>query len=325
MLVLNNVEPGFLGFIDDGCRLRKDHQMITAYQKQIEGVGLESLDADPAYNLITQSLVERYGKYQQIAPGNEALGTLALMGAVVAGGYAVYKKFMRSKNNPVLKKTVDAEKNVEKTYTAAWLNEREPVNKQVKVSYLSNFTASPEFNTFLPIAGKGADDLLRSVDDVIKKATAAWKKIEPIARAWCKATDEEEQKKLHADLLALYPESPFMTLSKEIKYIPRVKGGADHEFNSLSKEQYGKAVELLKKLTAAFITIDDDSETMWSDLGFFDLFDQTRDDWPGADDFWDYAHSENINDYFGRPLFSARCQMLDIARGLEEWIVKSFK
>lgn len=324
MSVLKDVSPGFLGFIDEGCRLRNDHRLITAYQKQIEGVGLESLDDDPAYNLITQSLVDRYGKYQQIAAGNEGLGTLALMGAVVAGGYAVYKKFMRSKNNPVLKKTVDAEKNVEKTYTATWLNDREPVNKSVKVSHLSKYTTSPEFNALASGLGKDTDQLLRSISDVLKKANDAWKKIEPIARAWLKGKDDEEQKKLHEQLLALYPESPFPALSKDIKLVPTVKEN-DHEFNSLSREQYGKAVELLKKLTAAFVTIDNDCEDMWSDLGLYDAFFEVSDDWPGADDFWRYAYCENINDDFGRPLFHARSQLLDLARGLEEWIVKSFK
>lgn len=322
MSIFDNRPPGHLDILHAGLRLMDDYRLITAYQKEIEGVGLETLEQDPAHQLIQQALKERYKGYEQLGQGNEGFWLTA---AVVAGGYVAYKKLMRSKNNPVLKKTAEAEKNVEKTYNADWLNSREPVNKLLKVSYLSEFMASPEFDAFLPVISVGAETLLKSVNDVVDKAAAAWKKIEPIARDWLNAKSEEEQQELHGQLRALYPESPYLTLGSELKFIPRNKSSAGHNFDSLSKDQYGKAVELLKKLVEAFDKVDDLSETLWQDLGLWDEFNQARGDWPGADDFWDYAAGENINDYFGRSLFSARCELLDLARGLEEWIVKSFK
>lgn len=322
MSIFDNRAPTLMDFAQDGHQLKADHKLVTAYIEQTKGVGLESLDQSPAHKLIEQGLMERYGK--QISAGTEGLGTLMLAGAVIAGGYSVYKKLMRAKNNPVLKNTAEAEANVDKTYTTAWLEGKEPVDKPVKVSYLSTFIPGDDFSKAPGACNKAADDLVKSITGVVSKAEAAWKKIEPIAREWCKAKDDEERKAAHAKLKAAYAEAPYLVLSKEIVFPVRVKS-ADHPFTPLSKEDYPKAVALLKHVVSCFDKVDEQGERVWMNLGLWDEFDSMDGTTFGADDFFDYAYAENIHDYFGRDLFSARNILLDLSRGLEEWIVKSFK
>lgn len=321
MSIFDNQPPGLLDYVESARLIKEDKANLDEYITSIQGAGLESFGSAPAHKLIEQGLADRYPAHFKMGSGTEGL---ILLAAVLGGGYIAYKKMMRAKNNPVLKNTAEAEKAIDKTYTAAWLEGKESVGKPVKVSYLSSIVPGDDFSKASTTCNDVADNLSKSIIDVVDKAMAAWKKIEPIAREWLAAADDEGREAAHAKLKAAYPEAPYLTLSKEIKFPARIKG-PEHTFEPLSKEDYPKAVALMKYIVSCFDTVDDQGERVWDEIGLWDEFDKTESKWPGVDDFYDCAYAENIHDYFGRDLFSARNTLLDISRGLEEWIVKSFK
>lgn len=322
MSIFDNQPPRLMDYIQDGLTLKHDKELIDGYVTSTQGIGLESLEKSPSNKLILQGLADRYPQHFQVSAGNEGLIMLA---AIIGGGYLVYKKMMRSKNNPVLKDVADADKNVEKTYNAEWISGKSSVGGQVSCGELSAYFKGSNFNTISAETAKSVKDLADTLVEVVNETKQLWFKLAPIIRNWVGATTEEDKKKYFDEMKKLSPKSPWDSLNAKIKEKVLTKKGKSGKVEALAESDYTRAAALLKDTTDALIKIDNASEDLWMDVGFWDLFDDVDSDSYEADEMWDYGYAENIGDYFGRTLFAARTSVLDISRGLEEWIVKSFK
>lgn len=321
MSVFDTLKPTLLDVVHDAHVMKEDHKLLTTYNKQIEGVGLESLEKSPAHQLIEQSLIQRYGSHMKVGAGNEGLTLLGA--AVLAGGYMAYKKFMRAKNNPILKNTADVEKNINDTYTPAWLEGKKSVEKDVGCGELSKFFAGNDFGAMSGKISTTVNDKTKEVIGVINEATGIWSSVKSDVEAWCRAKDDDVRKAIVEKLQKKYPASPYNDLLAKIS--SSIRSGKGGKLPALTEAQYPQAVALLKVAVAGFEKIDTASESMWLDLGFWELFDDVPHGAYGDDYMWDLGYSENINDFFGRPIWSMREYLLDISRGLETWIVNSFK
>ncbi|QKE54496.1 hypothetical protein ACSA002_1820 [Salmonella phage vB_SalM_SA002] len=322
MSVFDGLPPSLLDYVTDAQQLKQDHSLLESYSKQVSGVGLESLNESPAHRLIEQSLIARYGEHYKVGSGNEGL---LLLAAVVAGGYVAYKKMMRAKNNPVLKTVAEADKKVEKTYNEAWLSGKHEVGGEVACGELSTYFAGANFGAMSGNIEKTITDLVNTLTKTATEATAAWKKLEPIIRNWVNAKSDDDKKKYYDEMKKAYPKNPFGLLAAEIKEVLPEKQGKGGKITALTESDYAKVTALLRSSTDALIKVDDLSEDMWMNLGFWDLFDGVDSDSDEADEMWDYGYAENIGDFFGRPMFAARNIVLDLCRGLETLIVNSFK
>lgn len=322
MSVLDNLPPVRLDYYMDGQQLKQDHELITAYQKSTEGVGLESLEENPSHQLVVQGLMDRYGDHIKLTHGNEGL---LLIAAVVGGGYLAYKKFMRAKNNPVLKNTTNAEQNVDKTYDSKWIDGKTSTGKPVSVDELSKYFAGDNFGNMSGNITSAITKLASTTTKVVANAEQVWEKIAPIVRKWIGAKTDEDKKKYYDELKAAYPKNPFNELAEKLKegHIPM--NGKSSKIAALTISEYAAAVTLLKKAVEGLAAIDEASENLWDGLGFWDLFDDVDSDSAEAKTMWDYGYAENIGDYFGRGLWAARDEMLSVARGLEKLIINSYK
>lgn len=322
MSIFAEMSPTLLDFADDARQLKQDHGMIEQYAKQVSGIGLETLNESPAHRLVEQGLAEKYGEHYKIGSGNEGL---LLLAAVVAGGYVAYKKMMRAKNNPVLKDLTEADKKVETTYNDVWLNGKTSVGKEVACGEMSNYFAGGDFSAMSGNIEKAINDMVVTVSKVATEATAAWQKLAPIIRNWVNAKTDDEKKKYYDAMKKVYPKNPFDELATAVKETLPKKNGKGNKIPALTEDEYSKATALLRSSTDALLKIDNLSEDLWLDIGFWDLFDDVDDDSDEADEMWKYGYAENINDAFGRPIFAARNSVLDLCRGIETLIVNSFK
>lgn len=320
MSVFDNTQS-FVGFVHEGQRLSSDSKLLAAYTKQIEGVGLETLEKDPAYQLITQAMTERYGKYVVPGTGNEGLG-LALIGigAAAAFGYASFKKMMIAKNSPMLKDLKTAEQKVNSTYTAAWLNDKESVEKDVGCGIITKLFAGKNFAAVSKELEKYVNDLTGEFKKATDLQIKTWKEIEPKIRLWGESKDPVERKKIVDDLVAKYGWDVWKKICADVP-IKKEDGKAD-KLPSLTKDEYGKAVALLKSLLTKLNEVDEQTEDVWHNVGLWEYLYQFGDD---ADDIWAFGYSEHVNDYHGHLGYRVHQQLIDMGRGLEEWITKSFK
>ncbi|QXO10156.1 hypothetical protein pEaSNUABM37_00195 [Erwinia phage pEa_SNUABM_37] len=322
MSIFDNQPPRLMDYVQDGLTLKRDKELIDGYVASTQGIGLESLEQSPSNKLILQGLADRYPKHFQVSAGNEGLIMLA---AIIGGGYLVYKKMMRSKNNPVLKDVADADKKVEKTYDAEWISGKSSVGGQVSCGELSAYFNGSNFNAISTEAAKSVKELTDTLVEVTSEAIKLWFKLAPIIRNWVGATSEEDKKKYYDEMKKVAPKNPWGDLNAKIKEKMLTKTGKAGKVEALSESDYAKATALLKDAVDALVKIDNASEDLWMDVGFWDLFDDVESDTDEADEMWAYGYAENIGDHFGRTLFAARTSVLDVSRGLEEWIIKSFK
>lgn len=320
MSIFDN-EQSFVGFVHEGQRLSSDSKLLAAYAKQIEGVGLETLEKDPAYQLITQAMTERYGKYALPNAGNEGIGLAIIgIGALAAIGHAAFKKMMIAKNSPMLKDINTAEQKVNNTYTAAWLDGKESVGKEVSNGMISKLFEGKDFAT----VSKALEKYFNEVVAEFKKATAdhikLWKEIEPYIRRWGDAPDREEREGIVEQLRAKYGRDVWTEPCANIKLDKEDKKGG--KLPALTKDEYGKAVALIKSLLAKATDVDELTEDVWHNVGLWDYFDKFGDE---ADAIWDWGYAEVVNGNHGHYGYRIHTQLIGIARGLEEWITKSFK
>lgn len=322
MLVFDGLSPSLLDYVADAQQLKQDHSLLEQYSKQISGIGLETLNESPAHRLVEQGLAEKYGEHYKVGSGNEGL---LLLAAVVAGGYVAYKKMMRAKNNPVLKDVVDADKKVESKYVESWLNGKSSVGGEVACGELSNYFNGKDFAAMSGDVEKNINDMVAVINKAAKEAMADWLKLAPIIRNWVNAKSDSDKKKYYDQMKQAYPKNPFAELAVSVKEAIPAKNGKGGKIAALTEAEYSKAAALLRESTNALIEVDNISEDMWMDLGFWDLFDEVESDSDEADEMWNYGYAENIGDYFGRPMWTARNAVLDLCRGLENLIVNSFK
>lgn len=322
MSVFNDLPPSLLEYATDAQQLKEDQTLLENYAKQTAGVGLESLNESPAHRLVEQGLAEKYGQYYKMGSGNEGL---LLLAAVVAGGYVAYKKMMRAKNNPVLKTVVDADKKVEQTYNEAWLNGKHEVGGDVACGELSAYFKGADFGAMSGDIDKTIKTVVDGMTHAVTESIAAWQKLAPIIRNWVNAKSDEDKKKYYDEMKKAYPKNPFAPLAAALKETLPAKNGKGGKVAALKEADYAKATACLRAATDALIKIDELSEDLWMDVGFWDLFDDVESDSDEANEMWDYGYAENISDHFGRTMFSARNSALDICRGLETLIVNSFK
>lgn len=320
MSVFDNTQS-FVGFVHEGQRLSSDSKLLTAYTKQIEGVGLETLEKDPAYQLITQAMTERYGKYTVPGAGNEGIGLAIIsIGALAAIGHAAFKKMMIAKNSPMLKDLKTAEQKVNSTYTAAWLDGKESVEKEVGNGMVSRLFDGKDFSA----VSKALEKYFTETVNEFKKATAEqlklWKEIEPYIYRWGDATDPEARQEIVEQLRAKYGRDVWTEPCANIKLDKEDKKAA--KLPALTKDEYGKAVALIKSLIAKATEVDELTEDVWHNVGLWEYFDKFGDD---ADDIWEWGYSEIVNGTHGHYGYRIHTQLIGVARGLEEWIVKSFK
>jgi len=321
MSIFDKEPQAFVNFVHEGRRLKQDRDLLTAYSKQIEGVGVEALAENPAHQLIMRGLEARYGKHVQPGVGNEAIG-LAIVGvaALATAGYVGFKKLMLAKNNPALKDIKVAEQKVNSTYTAAWLNGKESVGKEVSNGMISKLFEGKDFAT----VSKALEKYFNEVVTEFKKATAdhikLWKEIEPYIRRWNDEPDREKREGIVEQLRAKYGRDVWTEPCANIKLDKEDKKGS--KLPALTKDEYGKAVALIKSLLAKATDVDELTEDVWHNVGLWDDFDKFGDD---ADAMWEWGYAEIVNDAHGHYGYRIHTQLIGIARGLEEWIIKSFK
>ena len=320
MSIFNDLSPALSDYEQEAQQIKNDKILLDAYTQQTSGVGLESLDASPAHQLIARGLAARYPEHFKLGTGNEALLALA---AILGTGYLAYRKMMTSKNNPVLKELRETNKKINETYTADWIVGKTPVTKPLKLSHIDLYFAADNFGKLQSPLAQLAVNLQKSVTKGVDDANAAWRKIEPLAKQWFDAKDDDTRDATLAKIKALYSESPFTTIANGIEY-PQPEGSA-HTFQPLTVDEYPKAVALLKALFTAFDKIDEKGEILWMDIGFWDYFDKTDGSLKGYKELCKYASAEDIHDMMGSRLFGARSLLLNFAKSVEEWIVKSFK
>lgn len=319
MSVLDNLPLGHLDIVNDGLRLKKDHQLITAYTQKIEGVGLETLDADPAHQLIQQSLFERYGRYSQLGAGNEGLLMIA---AIVGGGYLAYKTLMRGKNNPITKSTKDLQAKITSTYTSTWIDGKESVDKDVTCGVISKLFKGGDFGELSPQITKQTTDSTSECQASSKYLISTWPKVANHLNAWKKADDEFYEDKAIEDLGDEFNEPTY----KLAPAITILKGtGTGNKVSALTVGEYPKAVQLMKDLVSAFDVIDSLGEDVCHGVGFWDDFFDAQEKKSSFDEAFRYGYAEYFIDHFGSDAYKAREIILSLARGLEEWVVKSFK
>lgn len=316
MSVFDGLNPSLLDYVADAQQLKQDQLLLEQYSKQISGIGLEVLNESPAHRLVEQGLVERYGAHYKVGSGNEGL---ILLAAVVAGGYAVYKKMMRAKNNPVLKDIIGAEKKVENTYTPAWLNGKESVGREVENGMISKLFDGKDFAT----VSKELEKYFTETVNAFKKATAdhikLWEEIEPYIYRWGDATDPEVREGIVEELRAKYGRDVWTESCADIDLKKEDKKAV--KLPALTKDEYSKAVELIKSLIAKAIDVDELSEDVWHHVGLWAYFDKFDDD----NGIWEWGYAEIVNGDYGQCGYRLHTQLIGIARGLEEWITKSFK
>lgn len=321
MSIFDNSQPGFTEFVNEGQRLSRDNKLLVAYAKKIEGVGVEALAEDPAHQLIMNAMEERYGKQTMPGVGNEVIGMAIIgAGALAAVGYAGFKKLMIAKNSPVLKDLKTAEQKVNSTYTATWLNGKESVEKDVGCGVITKLFAGKNFAAVSSELEKYVTDLCNEFKKATDTQIKTWKEIEPQIRRWGDAKDPVERKKIVDDLVAKYGWDVWKKICEPVK--PKKEDGKAEKLPALTKEEYGKAVALIKSLLTKMTAVDNQAEDVWHNVGLWEYLDQFGDE---ADGIWSFGYAETVNDYHGHLGYRIHQQLVDLGRGLEEWITKSFK
>lgn len=321
MSIFDNTPPSFVGFANEGLKLGREHRLLTAYAEQIKGVGAEALADNPAHQLIQQTVIDRYGKRLQPGVGNEGIGAVIVGGAALAGvGYAAFKKLILAKNNPVLKDLKTAEQKLNTTYNAAWLNGKESVEKDVGNGMISKLFDGKDFAT----VSKELEKYFTEMVNGFKKATAdhikLWKEIEPYIYRWGDAADPEVRDEILEQLMVKYGRGAWTDACDSINLKKEDKKAV--KLPALTKDEYGKAVALIKSLLVKATEVDGLCEDVWQNVGLWDYFDKFGDD---ADGIWEWGYAEIVNADYGHHGYRIHTQLIGIARGLEEWIVKSFK
>lgn len=321
MTIISNGPLGYAGHALAVQQMEKDQQAINLYSKQMQGAGLESFET-PSHDLVIQGLNARYGSYMKLGSGQEGIGTLILLGAAIGGGVAVYKKLMLAKNSPITKELSDVLDKVNATYTAAWTEGKESVGKDVTCGKLNNLFSGDNLTALTASSSKYAAQGEREAKASGVYLTTAWGKIQPLLDRWKKAGEGEEDEVIEL-MTDLYPEPPYFTMPAINTKAPGGKGG---KVKALTIADYPKAVTLLKELLKAAEEIDGLSYDIVDKVGFKDhWYEGIPADKRGEEDAFQYGHYRYYLDHYGVATWKLHESLITAARGLEEWIVKSFK
>lgn len=318
--IFDNLPISKVDLVKEAQVLKTDQANIAAYQRSVEGVGLESLEASPAHKLVMQSLQDRYRQYAEPGVGNEALTAIAV-GAIIGGGLVAYKKLMRAKNNPITKSVAELEKRINDTYSAKWLVNKKPVEGEVSTP-IAAMLKGTDLSSIATAANKFVSDNSKLAGDAVKYLEDAWKKIEPLYETWKNATDKEAAEKAAGQIFSLYPEPPYKSYKP---FATKFTDAGTGKITALTSAEFAQAVELLKSLVTMFDTIDELMENAVEHVGTWDDIDDSEDAKPSSSKIFNYCYAEYYVDHIGRDLYLLREIVLKMARGVEEWIVKSFK
>jgi hypothetical protein len=321
MTIISNGPLGYAGHALAVQQMEKDQQAITLYSKQMQGAGLESFEA-PSHDLVIRGLNARYGEYMTLSSGQEGIGTLILLGAAIGGGVAVYKKLMLAKNSPITKELSDVLNKVTATYDAKWIEGKKSVDKEVTCGKLNSLFSGNNLAALgassSKYAAQGERESKASGDYLI----TAWSKIRPLLDRWKKAGEGEEDEVIEL-MTDLYPEPPYTTMPAINTKVPGGKGG---KVSALAVTDYPKAVALLKELLKAAEEIDGLSYDIANKVGFKDgWYEGVSAEKRGEEHAFQYGHYRYYLDHYGVATWKLHDTLISASRGLEEWIVKSFK
>lgn len=321
MIIISNGPLGYVGHALAVQQMEKDQQTINLYSKQMQGAGLESFEA-PSHDLVIQGLNARYGEYMKLGSGQEGIGALILLGAAIGGGVAVYKKLMLAKNSPITKELSDVLDKVNATYTAKWIEGKESVDKDVTCGKLNSLFSGDNLTALTGSASKHADQGMRESKASADYLITAWGKIKPLLDRWKNAGEGEEDEVIEL-MTDLYPEPPYYTMPAINTKTPGGKGG---KVKALNVADYPEAVTLLKELLKAAEDIDGLSYDVIDKVGFKDnWYVGISADKRGEEDAFQYGHYRYYLDHYGVATWKLHESLIAASRGLEEWIVKSFK
>lgn len=321
MTIISNGPLGYAGHALAIHQMEKDQQEINLYSKQMQGAGLESFQT-PSHGLVIEGLNARYGDYMKLSSGQEGLGKFVLLGAAIGGGIAVYKKLMLAKNSPITKELSNVLSKVDATYNARWIEGKESVNKDVTCGKLNGLFTGDNLTALTASSSKYADQGERESKTSGDYLITAWNKIRPLLDRWKTAGEGEEDEVIEL-MTDLYPEPPYISMPAINTKVLGDKGG---KIQALSIADYPKAVTLLKKLLKAAEEIDGMSYNILGKVGFNDRwYEGIPADKRGEEDAFQYGHYRYYLDHYGMATWKLHEALISAARGLEEWIVKSFK
>lgn len=321
MTVIQHGAIGYSGHAMVAHQMEKDQIAINQYTGQLKGAGLEAFDT-PSHKLVLQGMSARYGDYMKLGSGQEGLGAMLLLGVAIGGGLTVYKKLMLAKNSPITKDISDVLNKVTETYTPKWLEGKTSVNKDVTCGKLNKLFGGSELSVLDTAAVKYATQAEHEAKAAGVYLTGAWDKIKPLLERWKKAGEGEEDEVIEL-MTDLYPEPPYLTMPVIHTNTP---GGKGEKVKALSEAEYPKAVALLKALLKAAEEVDGMSYDIANKVGFKDhWYDGIPADKRGEDDAFQYGHYRYYLDHYGVKTWNQHEALINAARGVEEWITKSFK
>lgn len=314
MSIFDVREPTALDFLMDGQTIGRDIALLEGYTKTIQGVGNESLDELPSFQLVRQGLVDRYGERLVVGAGNEGLfGAIKLLKL----GYKAFRALMVANDNRLRAKAAVASKQFSIDLKATDSGGREAVLGNVSAKGLSKQIAATDFGAAKGELKKLTTDMVSEIKTLSTEMEAAWGTIKPLYSKWS-SSNEQARKPIVDRLKKSYPTAPYAGFCDAVS-LPEEKGSGA-AVKALTEADYGAAIALLKEMIAGIDEIDALGLKVCKNVGDWKVPDSVK-----GTVFYPYVNGESVVEKFVATAFKARNQLMDVAKGLEDWINNSFK
>lgn len=292
--------------------LKNDHKLITDFVASVQGAGLESLDY-PAGRLIDHHLAEKYADHYTLGSGTEGLIKLAV---IIGGGVAAYSALVRNKKiKPIVDRTKDLIGKLEKQYPTNFADKHKSVKDDVNPTVLVSKFKGSDFRSIQISIDKWISDSNRDLDALVTKTTTIFKAAEQAVDE-CKNATDEEKHEISDAFKKKYGDKPY-----ETDFSPEFPGGYNRAITPIAASDYADARKLLFNLVYRFDQVND---ILFEDMLFG--YHEAGDNQIEAGRYLD--HLVTYDAWFnevGGEIYHYIDKLLEVAKGVEDYIIKSFK